>query len=100
MQRALLPRCPPIIAEVGPFLQRLQATNAHLNAFISLVDEPSLQRSNTLSPPGRLAGLTVGIKDNIHVLGYATTCASAMLRGTLLRDTVHGPLLIVLDCRL
>lgn len=76
----------PIIPEVAKFLQNAAKINAKLNAFISLVDEESLQtqqrRLQEAESPGKLFGLTVGVKDNIHVAGHATTCASNMLRST------------------
>lgn len=57
--------------------QAINDTNDDINAFIEVFDTvpPREQSSSTL------AGIPVGIKDNILVEGYETTAASAILKG-------------------
>ncbi|MDZ7271379.1 MAG: Asp-tRNA(Asn)/Glu-tRNA(Gln) amidotransferase subunit GatA [candidate division KSB1 bacterium] len=59
---------------------------SRLNAFITVFGEQALRRARVVDrhlakgKAGALAGLAVGIKDNIHVRGWPTTCGSRHLR--------------------
>lgn len=68
-------------------LGRIAALNGQLNAFISVDDEGALQQADDIDrrrkagePVGRLAGLPIGIKDNICQKNRPTTCGSRMLQ--------------------
>ncbi|WP_194843555.1 Asp-tRNA(Asn)/Glu-tRNA(Gln) amidotransferase subunit GatA [Candidatus Clavichlamydia salmonicola] len=69
------------------FLDRIQAYDKKVNAFISVFDEKALAHARSLDERrlkgerkfGKLAGVPIGIKDNIHIKGEKTTCASKML---------------------
>lgn len=61
--------------------------NKDFNAFISFNEKLIIENANNLDKRiekgenlGKLAGVPVSIKDNIHVYGYKTTCASAILK--------------------
>jgi aspartyl-tRNA(Asn)/glutamyl-tRNA(Gln) amidotransferase subunit A len=67
-------------------LDRIATLNSVLNAFIFVDAEGALQhaddidrRRNAGEPIGRLAGLPIGIKDNICQKNIPTTCGSRML---------------------
>lgn len=67
-------------------LKRVEASA--LNAYITVTAETALQRAHALerqSVSGILAGVPVGVKDNICTLNIRTTCASRML------DDFHPP---------
>jgi len=68
------------------FLQRIQAFDRDLNAFLSVVADRVMERAEELDirraqgkPIGKLAGIPIAIKDNIHIKGEITTCASRFL---------------------
>ncbi len=83
--RALLLR-PQIscVEVVQDCLSRLQ--QGGLNAFIAFRAEEALRQARLVDErvaqgkAGALAGLVLGVKDNIHVRGWPTTCRSAHLR--------------------
>ncbi|HDL78327.1 MAG TPA: Asp-tRNA(Asn)/Glu-tRNA(Gln) amidotransferase subunit GatA, partial [Bacteroidetes bacterium] len=56
-----------------------------LNAFISVFPEHALKRAKQVDQKirsghaGKLAGMVVGIKDNLNLKGYRTTCGSHIL---------------------
>jgi len=67
-------------------LQRISELNGTLNAFVSVDAEGALAKADEVDqkrkagkPLGRLAGLPVGLKDNICQQGLPTTCGSRML---------------------
>ncbi len=69
------------------FLGRIERWNPELGAFISVFPERALEKARQLDrlratghPLGLLAGVPVGLKDNLHVRGEITTCASRFLR--------------------
>jgi len=69
-------------------LERIDRTNAELNAFREVDAEAALARARDLDrrvaqgeDPGPLAGVPVGIKDNIVTATGTTTCGSRMLDG-------------------
>lgn len=68
-------------------LSRITELNGSLNAFISVDAEGALKKADQIDqkrkarqPLGRLAGLPIGIKDNICLQGMPTTCGSRMLQ--------------------
>ncbi|MCS7131601.1 MAG: Asp-tRNA(Asn)/Glu-tRNA(Gln) amidotransferase subunit GatA [Hadesarchaea archaeon] len=74
-----------IVENVERALERIEALNPEINAFIEVNSEAraqaealerKLKRGERL---GKLAGLTIGVKSNINVLGLRATCASKTL---------------------
>ncbi|AAP97937.1 glutamyl-tRNA (Gln) amidotransferase subunit A [Chlamydia pneumoniae TW-183] len=68
------------------FFHRIEEAEGQVGAFISLCKEQALEQAELIDkkrsrgePLGKLAGVPVGIKDNIHVTGLKTTCASRVL---------------------
>jgi aspartyl-tRNA(Asn)/glutamyl-tRNA(Gln) amidotransferase subunit A len=64
-------------------LDRIAATNTHLNAFLTVAAESALTRAGNIDRTrqrGPLAGVPVAIKDNISTRGLRTTAASRMLK--------------------
>ncbi|MBS0629980.1 MAG: Asp-tRNA(Asn)/Glu-tRNA(Gln) amidotransferase subunit GatA [Verrucomicrobia bacterium] len=69
-------------------LKRVDHHNGQLNAFLSVFHEKALEKAKELDkkrsqnkPLGKLAGIPIGLKDNILVKGEVTTCASKFLEG-------------------
>ncbi|MGZ3753083.1 MAG: Asp-tRNA(Asn)/Glu-tRNA(Gln) amidotransferase subunit GatA [Mucilaginibacter sp.] len=62
-------------------------SNAHLNAFNEVFDDEALSRSKTIDErikagtAGRLAGMVIGIKDNICFKGHKVSASSKILEG-------------------
>ena len=68
-------------------LNRISELNGTLNAFVAVDAEGALTRADEIDqkrksgkPLGRLAGLPMGVKDNMCTLGMPTTCGSRMLQ--------------------
>lgn len=68
------------------FLRRIRTFDKDIGAFLSLFEERVLTKARALDkkraqgmPLGRLAAVPIGLKDNIHVQGELTTCASKFL---------------------
>lgn len=68
------------------FLSRISQFNPKIQAFISVYPERILETADVLDkkreqkkPLGRLAGVPIALKDNIHLKGETTSCASKML---------------------
>jgi aspartyl-tRNA(Asn)/glutamyl-tRNA(Gln) amidotransferase subunit A len=57
-------------------LNRVRTVNEALNAFTSISAGDSVSSESV----GVLAGVLVAVKDNFHVKGHATSCASEMLK--------------------
>lgn len=53
--------------------------DAEINSVITWIPAPSSSGQPDGGPAGPLAGLTVGVKDNIEVAGVRSTCGSAFL---------------------
>jgi aspartyl-tRNA(Asn)/glutamyl-tRNA(Gln) amidotransferase subunit A len=67
-------------------LTRIEQIDPQLRAFLAVFKERSLQKAKELDqkraagkPLGKLAGVPVALKDNMHVKGELTTCASRFL---------------------
>ena len=70
------------------FLDRIEATNGTINAFLTVDREGALARAADIDarrkagkPLGALAGLPVALKDVLCTNDMPTTCASKMLKG-------------------
>lgn len=68
------------------FLKRIERHNSELGAFLHVLRERALIKAERLDrkrahnlPVGRLAAIPVAIKDNMHIAGELTTCASKFL---------------------
>jgi aspartyl-tRNA(Asn)/glutamyl-tRNA(Gln) amidotransferase subunit A len=68
------------------FLDRIEKHNDQLGAFITILRERALEKAKILDEKkargeklGILAGVPVAVKDNIHVKGVKSTCASNFL---------------------
>lgn len=71
---------------VRSYLQRIEKFDGQVGAFLSVFPEEALAKARDLDQKkaqgqevGRLAGVVIGIKDNIHVKGQITTCGSQFL---------------------
>ena len=69
-------------------LDRIKALNPTINAFLAIDEEGALATAREVDAKraageklGRLAGIPIGIKDNIVTKGLPTTCGSKMLDG-------------------
>ena len=76
------------VEAVSAYIQRIQDLNGSLGAYITVTEKAALKQAEEVDrlrakgeslPP--LAGIPVGIKDNICTKGTPTTCASRMLEG-------------------
>jgi aspartyl-tRNA(Asn)/glutamyl-tRNA(Gln) amidotransferase subunit A len=71
---------------VETFLDRIEKHDPQVGAFLSVFNEKALIKAKIIDEKkargetlGRLAGIPIAIKDNIHVKGEITTCASKFL---------------------
>lgn len=71
---------------VGTYLERIKEKK-HLNAFLEVFEEEALQHAAEVDSKlkngtaGRLAGLVIGIKDNICYKGHKLSASSKILEG-------------------
>src|SRR5690606_11232760 len=74
-------------ALVSSFLARIASENARLNAFVYVDEEGALEHARQLDErrlAGEalpLAGLVLGVKDNICIKDWQATCGSHILEG-------------------
>ncbi|NGX53596.1 MAG: Glutamyl-tRNA(Gln) amidotransferase subunit A [Chlamydiae bacterium] len=68
------------------FLNRIETHDAKVGAFLSIFNERALKKAKEVDqkraakkPLGKLAGVPVALKDNIHVNGEISTCGSKFL---------------------
>jgi len=68
------------------FLKRAKNCNSATGSFLSLLEERAMKKAFLLDekrkkgePLGKLAGVPVAIKDNMHIKGEITTCGSSFL---------------------
>ena len=68
------------------YLNRIDELNPTLNAFLEVFHDKALKKARELDqkkaqkkPLGKLAAIPIAIKDNIHIKGEKTTCASKMM---------------------
>jgi len=74
------------VAIVQHYLKRIEAFDKDIGAFLVVFKERVLKQAEALDQKrasgatlGKLAGVPIGLKDNIHVEGELTTCASKFL---------------------
>lgn len=71
---------------VEAYFERIEKVEPEINAFITLCKEEALKQADSIDEKirngekvGILAGIPIGLKDNISTKGIRTTCASKML---------------------
>lgn len=69
------------------FLKRIEKHNQQLGSFLTILGPRMLLKAEQLDrkrsqnkPLGKLAGVPIAIKDNMHISGEITSCASKFLR--------------------
>lgn len=74
------------IAIVDAFLERIDKYDPQIGAFLSVYHERARKKAKELDEKkrsgqklGKLAGIPIALKDNIHVKGEISTCASKFL---------------------
>ncbi len=69
------------------FLKRIEQHNETLGSFLTILEEKALKQAKALDEKreqkkqlGSLAGIPIAIKDNMHIQGEITSCASRFLK--------------------
>jgi aspartyl-tRNA(Asn)/glutamyl-tRNA(Gln) amidotransferase subunit A len=72
---------------IGFFLKRIEQYDGELGCFLTVLQDRAIKQAKELDRKraageklGCLAGVPIGIKDNMHVEGELTTCASKFLK--------------------
>lgn len=72
---------------VSYFLQRIEAFNPKIDALLSVLTERAMAKAEALDekrrsnkPLGKLAGVVIIVKDNMHIKGEKTSCGSKFLQ--------------------
>ena len=78
-------------------LDRIAARNDQLNAFVQVSSETALESAERIDqkrrkgqPVGLLAGIPLGVKDNLCTASTATTCGSRMLQNYVPPMSAHA----------
>ena len=86
MQEALLNNTINCVAITQSYLDEIEK-NQHLNAFVEVFTQEALQKANHIDKKikagsaGKLAGMIVGLKDNLCYKGHTVTASSKILTG-------------------
>ena len=86
MQEALLNSTTNCVAITQSYLDEIEK-NQHLNAFVEVFTQEALQKANHIDKKikagsaGKLAGMVVGLKDNLCYKGHTVTASSKILTG-------------------
>jgi aspartyl-tRNA(Asn)/glutamyl-tRNA(Gln) amidotransferase subunit A len=74
------------VAITSHFLNRIEQYDPQIKAFLAVFKESALKQAQELDarkakgePLGKLAGIPIAIKDNMHVFGEISTCGSKFL---------------------
>ena len=72
---------------VQGYLKNISEKNSEINAFVEVFSEESLQKAKEIDQKildgneGKLAGMVIGIKDNICIKNQKVTASSKILTG-------------------
>ena len=73
---------------ISQILERIEKIDVKINAFVVVDKQGAVEKARSIDKrihdgerTGGLAGVALGIKDNICTRGLKTTCASKMLEG-------------------
>ena len=86
MQEALLNSTTNCVAITQSYLDEIEK-NQHLNAFVEVFTQEALQKANHIDKKikagsaGKLAGMVVGIKDNLCYKNHKVSASSKILDG-------------------
>ncbi|MDC0204230.1 Asp-tRNA(Asn)/Glu-tRNA(Gln) amidotransferase subunit GatA [Flavobacteriales bacterium] len=86
MQEALLNSTTNCVAITQAYLDEIEK-NKHLNAFVEVFVQEALQEANRIDKKikagsaGKLAGMVIGLKDNLCYKGHKVTASSKILKG-------------------
>ena len=85
---------------ISQILERIEKVDDKINAFIIVDGNGALEKARLIDKKvrngehakdlGSLAGVAIGIKDNICTKGLRTTCASKMLQVCMAQLAIHG----------
>lgn len=84
---ALLNKETTCVKIVKSYLQKISEKNHQINAFIEVFSEESIKRAAQIDKKiskgtsGKLAGMVIGVKDNICIAGHKVSASSKILEG-------------------